>query len=56
VPLARALWSTIGGAPASSIGATAARVCSSVREKPKSKLKSPPADETQGMLQPIRRL
>ena len=32
VPLELAFWSAIGGGPASSIGAIASRVCSSVRE------------------------
>src|SRR5262245_30393340 len=66
VPVARALCSTIGGSPLggsplaacalSIISATAARLCSCVREKPWSKLKSVCADETHGKLQPMRRL
>jgi hypothetical protein len=32
MPLEFALWSTIGGGPAASIGAIASRVCSTVRE------------------------
>ena len=61
VPVALALCSTIGGSPLgdsplSIISATASRLCSSVREKPRSKLKSVLADETQGKLQPMRRL
>jgi hypothetical protein len=43
--------SRIGGVPASSIGAIASRVCSSLREKPKSKLKSLQADDAHGKLQ-----
>ena len=44
----------IGGSR-SSIGVTHSRVCSSLLEKPRSTLKSLPADDTQGKLQPIRR-
>ena len=43
-----ALCATIGGIPALSIGTNASRVCSSLLEKPRSKLKSVCADETQG--------
>ena len=62
VPVARAFCSTIGGNGPSSvldgraICATASRDCSSVCEKPRSKLKSLDEDETHGMLQPMRRL
>jgi len=56
VPLALAFWPTIGGIPASSIGAIASRVSSSLLEKPRSTLKSLLADDTQGKLQPMRRL
>src|SRR6266511_1571720 len=55
VPLSLALRSAIGGR-ASSIGATHSRVCSSLLEKPRSRLNSLLADDTQGKLQPMRRL
>ena len=42
--------------PVGLICATASRACSSVCEKPRSKLKSVRAEETQGKLQPMRRL
>src|SRR5437870_6651032 len=55
VPLARALRPAIGGS-CSRIGATHARVCSSLLEKPRSKLNSLLVDDIQGKLQPMRRL
>ena len=61
VPDERALLSTTGGNasttwPGSEICSTASRDCSSVCEKPRSKLKSPGVAETHGICQPMRRL
>src|SRR6185295_20142712 len=63
VPQARAFWATTGGkAPSRSsrpgivTRSTASRAAVSVCEKPRSKLKSPGDDDTQGIDQPILRL
>src|SRR5260370_8366510 len=55
VPVSLALRAAIGGSW-SSIGAAHSRVCSWLLEKPRSVLNSLLADDTQGKLQPIRRL
>src|SRR4029450_8423468 len=55
VPVARAFCAAIGGS-VSITGAKASRICSTVCETPKSKLKSLRPEETQGKLQPIRSL
>src|SRR4029453_8433205 len=55
VPLSCALRPAIGGS-ASRFGSTHARVPSSLLEKPRAKLKSFFSDETQGKVQPMRRL
>src|SRR5215831_15061267 len=55
VPESPALRAAIGGS-CSRIGSTHARVRSSLNENPRSALNSLLADDTQGKLQPIRRL
>jgi hypothetical protein len=56
VPVELALCATIGGIPASSIGAITSRVSFALLEKPRSKLNSVRAEETHRKLQPMRRL
>src|SRR6266511_1433495 len=49
VPVELALCATIGGSAVSIISATSSRVCSSVREKPRSRLKSVREDAVDGV-------
>src|SRR4029450_12014643 len=55
VPVELALCAAMGGS-CSAIDSTHSRVCPSLLEKPGAELKSVRAVETQGILQPMRRL